>query len=394
MMDLIPFDKAYEIVMNAAFETGIETVDFTASLGRVLMADIRSDIDMPPFNKSTVDGFACRREDLGTELELIEMIPAGHQPERIVFKNQCSKIMTGAVVPEGADMVFMVEDSAILPSGKVRFTGSFSKENISCKGEDVRRGDVILEKGTLVKPQHIAIMAAAGSINVTVSKQPLVSVISSGSELVEPRQKPGISQIRNTNSYQLMSQVSRAGAVGNYLGIARDDEDITLDIINRAITHSDIVLITGGVSMGDFDFVPSVLERAGVRILFSRVNIQPGKPTTFGIHKKALVFGLPGNPVSSFLQFELLVRPLICKMSGYKWEPVIINVPMESAYSRKSADKRALIPVRITWESTAVPLEYHGSAHIAAFSEAYGILTLPEGIKSVEKGEMVSVRQI
>jgi len=394
MMDLIPFDKAYEIVMNAAFETGIETVDFTASLGRVLMADIRSDIDMPPFNKSTVDGFACRREDLGTELELIEMIPAGHQPERIVFKNQCSKIMTGAVVPEGADMVFMVEDSAILPSGKVRFTGSFSKENISCKGEDVRRGDVILEKGTLVKPQHIAIMAAAGSINVTVSKQPLVSVISSGSELVEPRQKPGISQIRNTNSYQLMSQVSRAGAVGNYLGIARDDEDITLDIINRAITHSDIVLITGGVSMGDFDFVPSVLERAGVRILFSRVNIQPGKPTTFGIHKKALVFGLPGNPVSSFLQFELLVRPLICKMSGYKWEPVIINVPMESAYSRKSADKRALIPVRITVESTAVPLEYHGSAHIAAFSEAFGILTLPEGIKSVEKGEMVSVRQI
>jgi molybdopterin molybdotransferase len=394
MMDLIPFDEAYRIVMNAAFETGNEAVSFTASSGRVLMADIRSDINMPPFNKSTVDGFACRREDLGTELELIETIPAGYQPERTVLKNQCSKIMTGAVVPEGADKVFMVEDSAILSSGKVRFTGSLSKGNISFMGEDIRIGDVILEKGTFIKPQHIAIMASVGSTNVTVSKQPVVSVISSGSELVEPGQMPGRSQIRNTNSYQLMAQVSRAGAEGSYLGIARDDEDITLEIINRAIAQSDIVLITGGVSMGDFDFVPSVLERAGVRILFSRVNIQPGKPTTFGIHKKALIFGLPGNPVSSFLQFELLVRPLICKMSGYKWEPVIISVPMERAFSRKSADKIVLIPVRITDEGTAVPLEYHGSAHIAAFSEAFGVLTLPEGKSSVEKGEMVSVRQI
>ena len=146
--------------------------------------------------------------------------------------------------------------------------------------------------------------------------------------------------------------------------------------------------------MGDFDFVPSVLERAGVSILFSRINIQPGKPTTFGIHHKALVFGLPGNPVSSFIQFELLVRPLLCKMAGYKWEPVILSLPMESSFTRKSADKIVLVPVRITEEGMATPVEYHGSAHIAAFSAAYGILTLPEGKKSVEKGEIVSVRQI
>jgi molybdopterin molybdotransferase len=221
-----------------------------------------------------------------------------------------------------------------------------------------------------------------------------VSVISSGNELVEPNEKPGISRIRNTNAYQLMAQVDRAGAIGNYLGIARDEEDVTLEIVNRAIAQSDIVLITGGVSMGDFDFVPSVLERAGVRILFSRVNIQPGKPTTFGIHQKALVFGLPGNPVSSFIQFELLVRPLLCKMTGNKWEPVILKVPMESSFFRKSAEKRVILPVRITEEGTAAPLEYHGSAHIGAFSEAYGILTIPESKKSVEKGEIVSVRQI
>jgi molybdopterin molybdotransferase len=191
-----------------------------------------------------------------------------------------------------------------------------------------------------------------------------------------------------------MAQTERAGATGSYLGIVRDDENATLDIIKRAIIQSDVVLITGGVSMGDFDFVPSVLERAGVKLLFSGIRIQPGKPTTFGIHQKALVFGLPGNPVSSFIQFELLVRPLLCKMAGYYWVPVIHNLPMEKAYSRKSADRRALVPVVITAEGEVSPVEYHGSAHISAFSTATGVIEVPEGIKSLERGEIVSVRQV
>ena len=156
-------------------------------------------------------------------------------------------------------------------------------------------------------------MALAGCTSVKVNKQPVVSVISSGNELVEPSEKPGLSQIRNTNSYQLMAQIERARAIGRYLGIVPDDEALTYNIISQAISQSDVVLITGGVSMGDFDFVPSVLEKAGVKLLFSRINIQPGKPTTFGLHEKALVFGLPGNPVSSFIQFELLVRPCYAK---------------------------------------------------------------------------------
>jgi molybdopterin molybdotransferase len=393
-MELIPFEEAYSIVMNSAFETEIETIDFTRSLNRVLKEDIACDMDMPPFNKSTVDGFACRRADLGAGLELIETIQAGSSPQKIVSENQCSKIMTGAAIPEGADMVFMVEDSSILTSGRVRFTGSSAKDNISPKGEDIRSGDIILKKGTLVRPQDLALMAMAGRTSVKAGKQPVVSVISSGNELVEPSEKPGFSQIRNTNSYQLMAQIHSAGAIGRYLGIARDDEDATFDIISRAISQSDVVLITGGVSMGDFDFVPSVLQRAGVRLLFSGINIQPGKPVTFGIHKKALVFGLPGNPVSSFIQFELLVRPLLWKMTGYQWKPVIIDLPMRSSFSRKSADRRALIPVSITEEGLVSPVEYHGSAHISAYSKATGIITLDEGILSVEKGEIVRVRQL
>jgi molybdopterin molybdotransferase len=393
-MELISFEEAYNIVMNSAFETETEIIDFNGSLNRVLKADIISDIDMPPFNKATVDGFACRRADLGGELEIIETIQAGSSPNQRIESAMCSKIMTGGEIPDGADMVFMVEDSVILPSGKVRYTGPFTKDNISPRGEDIRSGDRVLEKGRLVRPQDIALMALTGSTSVKVNKLPVVSVISSGNELVEPAEKPGLSQIRNTNSYQLMAQIARAGAIGKYLGIARDDEAATFEIINQAISVSDVVLITGGVSMGDFDFVHSVLERAGVRLLFSRINIQPGKPTTFGIHRKALVFGLPGNPVSSFIQFELLVRPLLCKMSGYEWTPVISNLPMESSYSRKSADRTALVPVAVTKDGLVSPVEYHGSAHISAFANATGIITLPEGKKSIEKGEIVSVRQV
>jgi molybdopterin molybdotransferase len=393
-MDLISFEEAYSIVMNSAFETEVETVAFTSALDRVLMADIKSDMDMPPFNKATVDGFACRRTDLGTELELIEIIPAGNIPLKRVSENQCSKIMTGAAVPEGADMVFMVEDSSVLPSGKVKFIGSSSKDNISPKGEDINSGDIVLKSGRLIKPQDIALMALAGYAEVRVTRQPVVAVISSGNELVEPSEKPSLSQIRNTNSYQLMAQIKRAGGLGKYLGIARDDEEATYDIICQAISESDVVLITGGVSMGDFDFVPSVLERAGVRLLFSRINIQPGKPTTFGVHKKALVFGLPGNPVSSFIQFELLVRPMLCKMMRYNWQPVVQMLPMDTSYSRKSSDRKAMIPVIVNEDGKVTPVEYHGSAHISAFSLATGIITVPEGRKSVEKGEIVSVRQI
>jgi molybdopterin molybdotransferase len=223
---------------------------------------------------------------------------------------------------------------------------------------------------------------------------PEVAVISSGSELVEPDRIPGKSQIRNSNASQLMAQVARAGALGRYYGIAADDEAQTLSIVEKAISENDMVLITGGVSMGDFDFVPSVLESAGVKILFTKVAVQPGKPTTFGLHPHAVIFGLPGNPVSSFIQFELLVRPLLSKMMGCEWRPLSINLPMNEKFMRRFADRMALIPVKITDNSHASPVEYHGSAHISALPEADGIVAMPVGKKVIEKGEIVNVRPI
>ncbi len=393
-MEIISFEEAYDIVLRNVLETGTESVSFIESLGRILAEDIASDMDMPPFNKSTVDGFACRKEDLGHDLEILETIAAGMQPSKEISDKQCSRIMTGAPLPEGADLVFMVEDSVILPSGKVSYNGSFTKENIAYKGEDIKQGDLVLRKGKLIKPQDVAVMASVGFTSVRVSRKPLVAVISSGDELVEPFIKPGVSQIRNSNAYQLLAQLLRAGALGKYYGIAKDDKEATYQLVKQAIAECDIVLLTGGVSMGDFDFIPAVLERAGVKILFSRINIQPGKPTTFGIHPNAFVFGLPGNPVSTFTQFELLVRPLICKMMGYDLKPFSVNIPMKVSFSRRLADRQAFIPVIITSDGLVSPVEYHGSAHISSLSLADGIISLESGKKSIEKGEIVNVRQI
>jgi molybdopterin molybdotransferase len=286
----------------------------------------------------------------------------------------------------------MVEDILLLPEGKLRFTKKTTKDNIAFRGEDIRKGDVVAVAGRQIRPQDIAVLASVGYVDVRAGRKPSVAVLSTGSELVEPSEKPAESQIRNSNASQLMAQIVQAGAAGKYYGIAGDHEEETFLAVEKALSENDIVIITGGVSMGDFDFVPSVIEKAGVRILFNRVAVQPGKPTTFGIHREAIVFGLPGNPVSSFMQFELLVKPLILKMMGGELHPVTCLLPMADRYIRKSADRMMVIPVKITGERQVVPVEYHGSAHISAIPGADGVISMETGKKVLENGEFVEVR--
>ncbi len=267
---MITFEEAYGIVMKYVFETETETIAFSDTWGRILDENIASDIDMPPFNRSAVDGYACNRIDLTNDLDLIEVVQAGKEPLRTVGEKQCSKIMTGAIVPGGCDVVFMKEESEILHDGKIRFTGIDPKLNISYKGEDVRKGDVVIKKGKYIQPQDIALMASVGHTSVRVKKKPVIGIISTGDELIDPSGYPALSQIRNSNASQLAAQVKRAGGTAVDFGIAPDDETVTFGIIEKAIKECDIVIITGGVSMGDFDFVPAVLERAGVKILFDQ----------------------------------------------------------------------------------------------------------------------------
>ncbi|MBL7103370.1 MAG: molybdopterin molybdotransferase MoeA [Bacteroidales bacterium] len=391
---MIKFEEALKIVENSAFILDNERVDFKESLNRVLAEDIKSDIEMPPFDKSAVDGYACKKEDLFNELEVIEIIPAGKVPEKDIAKNQCSKIMTGAPMPKGTDTVVMVEDVEETGENKIRYLKSKVKNNICYRGEDIKEDEIVLKKGTLIKPQHIAVLATTGSVNPMVYRQAKVAVFSTGDELVEPDKKPSVSRIRNSNAYQLLAMVKNAGAIPEYTGIASDTEESTREMITKAFKRNDIVILSGGVSMGDFDYVPQILEELGVELKFKSIAVQPGRPTVFGIREKQFIFGLPGNPVSSFVQFELLVKPFIYRLSGFNYIPVRINLPMGKDYIRKKSTSLSWLPVRIYDNGEVYPIEYHGSAHINALTSANGLISVPIGQTILKKGDLVNVRQI
>ena len=391
---MIEFEDALRTVTDLSYEVGTEKVDMLDALNRVLAQDVRSDMNMPPFDKSAVDGYACRKEDLLMELKVLETVPAGKMPTMKVGQGECSKVMTGAPIPEGADSVIMVEDTEELEGGTIRYLKDKVKNNICFLGEDIELDAVILEKGTLIQPQHIAVLATAGCTNPVVYRKIRVAVISTGDELVEPDKKPQPSQIRNSNAYQLITQIRKFGAVADYVGIASDTEEDTRKKISRALDGNDVVLLSGGVSMGDFDHVPKVLNDLDVKLKFESIAVQPGRPTVFGSRNRQFIFGLPGNPVSSFVQFELLVKPLLYKLSGLTYRPVNWRLPLGRNYTRRKSGRLSWMPVEINESGEVIPIEYHGSAHINALTAAHGLISIPIGITELRKGELVYVRQI
>jgi len=229
--------------------------------------------------------------------------------------------------------------------------------------------------------------------NPLVYKQPLVGIISTGDELVEPAEKPDISQIRNSNAAQLMAQVKACNAIPAYFGIAKDTEASTREIITQALESSDVVLLTGGVSMGDFDYVPKVLNDLGIEIRFKSIAVQPGRPTVFGTSDGKYLFGLPGNPVSSFVQYELLVRPMLYQMMGNNYQALTFDLPMGETYTRRKAKRKSFLPVSIK-NGKVWPVSYHGSAHIHSYIYADGIVAVEIGNTTLEEGTLVNVRQI
>lgn len=391
---MIPFEEAYEIIMNKAFTLGSEHVRLEHALGRILAEDVIADMEMPPFNKSAVDGFACRKEDLDKELTIIETIPAGKSPEKYVGNGECAKIMTGAMIPKGADAVIMVEHTEVTGHGKIRYDRDTVKNNICAQGEDIQQGQVLLPRGTKVAPKHVAVLATAGYSNPLVARRIKTGIISTGNELVEPSEKPGSSKIRNSNAWQLMAQVKEAGAEYSYLGIAADAKSATYEFISRALLNNTVVILTGGVSMGEYDFVPEVFSELGIKIHIDSIAIQPGRPTVFGTKGEQFVFGLPGNPVSSFVQFELLVKPMLLKMMGHKYEPSVIRLPLAKKYRRNKSTRRSLVPVKVETDGRVYPIEYHGSAHINSLTSANGLITVPVGTTEINEGDWVDVRQI
>lgn len=390
---MIRFCRALETVLSSVVRVDAEDVPLNQANGRVLYKDIASDIDMPPFDKSAMDGYACRAADLDRPLKIVETIAAGYRPQKSVGQGECSKIMTGAMVPEGADCVIMVEHTEER-DGLVQALKKGGPSNICRQAEDLSRGDMVLVRGTRISPPEIALLASVGCDPVPVARRPVVGILATGSELVEPFQKPDSVQIRNSNSYQLAAQIERAGCLSLYFGIAEDSPESIDRMLKQALAESDVVLLSGGVSMGDFDFVPGILRQNGVDIRFDKVAIKPGKPTVFGTKGDKYFFGLPGNPVSTFVLFEMLVRPFLLRLMGSFDQRVQVPGKLKGSMKRKKTDRMDYIPVYLDADGVVNRIEYHGSAHIHAYVKANGIIALPVGVLEMEAGSEVVVTLI
>ncbi len=274
----------------------------------------------------------------------------------------------------------------------IRFTGAQTPDNIFGRAADIRAGQVVLPKGEWINPQHVAVLASVGCARPLVAQRPKVGVIASGDELVPPTARPGPSQIRNSNGSQLGAQLATMGLKARDYGIVKDVASEIDAVLKIALAENDVVIISAGVSVGDFDLVPAALERNGVRLRFEKIAVKPGKPTVFGVWERGYCFGLPGNPVSTFVVFELLVKPFLYRLMGHDYRPRYVQMRLDGPITRKDSDRQSWIPVRITSEETAEPVQYHGSAHLSSLCDAGGLVPIEIGVASVGQGTPVRVR--
>ena len=321
---MIDFADALRRVIVRAKPLAAQSVPLTGSLGRTLAQNVRARAPIPPFAKATMDGYAVRADDSrpdaagqAAELAVIEDLPAGRISRRAIGRGQAVRIMTGAPLPKGADAVVMVEDTEKAGTRVKIFRAVAPGDNIGRAGEDLEKGDLILEKGDLIGPAEVGMLAALGLASVRVVRRPKLAVIATGDEIVEPGKKAGPGCIWNSNGYSLLSLAIQAGTEASYLGIARD-KNSQLKLKIQKARSADILVISGGVSVGDYDLVKEELRGLGVRPVFWQLRIKPGKPTFFGVRGRQLVFGLPGNPTSAMVMFHLFVRPAIDRMLGRK----------------------------------------------------------------------------
>jgi molybdopterin molybdotransferase len=391
---VISVDDALSTVLANAPRLPSEEVALADALGRVLAGDVASDVAMPPFNRSAMDGYALRAEDLSTVptvLEVVGQVRAGEVPRGAVGPRQAIQIMTGAPVPAGATAVQPVEKTRGFDGGRrVEILAPVvAGANIAPCGSEVREGDVVLAQGTVVTPAVIAVLAAVGAARVSVGRQPRVKVLVTGDELVEVTERPVAGQIRNSNGYAVTAQARLAGAGVESLGVVADDAERIAVAVERGL-DADVFLVSGGVSEGLYDFVEPALERLGVELLFTKVAIKPGAPLVFGRRGGALVFGLPGNPVSAQVTFELFVRPALLRMQG----ATVVSRPtveVEIAGRVKNrSGRRAHSPACVMWEAgrlLAHPLRSRGSADIVAHAKANALLVMEADRLHAEAGE-------
>lgn len=395
--------------LRFAYSRKTEIVSLSYALGRVLGRPVLADRDQPPFDRSTRDGYACHAADLasGQPLPVIGQIRAGdpiEMPRVKLPQGQAIEIMTGAPVPSGADHVVMLEHVEYDESGnairlresRIEKHAPLSGANIVPAGAEARRGDILLHAGTRLLPSHIAAGAACGAALVHCYAPPRVSILASGDELVDLETIPLSHQIRNSNSYSLAAQVTAAGGMPNRMPLVRDDPGHMQSAIRMAM-DSDLLLLSGGVSMGKYDFAAESLAALGAEFIFTGVLIQPGKPVIFGRlpHASGMkyFFALPGNPVSTMVTFALFVHPLLCALAGDDNRVPRFALARLGAEVRTKPGLTRFLPAILAGGPSAevTPVEWQGSGDLANTAAANCFLMVPPDRDCLAPGDVVSI---
>jgi molybdopterin molybdotransferase len=393
---MIPISEALHIVKKNSKILEQYSVDLGSSAGRVLAEEIVADMDLPPFDRSQMDGFAVRVEDVKTlpaNLKIVGESVAGKGWHEELKSGEAVRIMTGAPVPVGADSVQKVE-LTMESDGIVKILETTKiGQNIVIKASEMSAGEVVFEKGEIITQNMIATLASFGYEQVKVSNRPRVSILATGSEIVDISEKPGQDQIRNSNSWML------AEFAGNYaevtvLPIAKDDLESLKETINNAVKWCDCLIISGGVSVGDYDFTKPALRDLGAEIFFEKVSLKPGKPTVFAKINNTLIFGLPGNPVSVAVTFFVFVRTALLLMQRAKTPELKKGFAKLTHPIKATKERDAMLPVSLetneNGELTVETLRFSGSSNFIAFSRANGLVFVPQE-RSLAAGDVAQV---
>ena len=390
--------EAQHLILHSVIALGVETVQLDQSVGRVLAQEIHANRDLPPYDVSAMDGFALRSADLAgvpVVLEIIEDIKAGDLPGKILQTGQCARIMTGAPVPVGADAVIRVEETQEAGATAVRINKAVKPGNdIRLRGENMKDGDVVLTAGTEITPGVIGVLATVKAARFSVFRRPRVAILSTGNELEGMDEAVDLNKIPNANSYALMAQVQALGIEPVLLGIARDDPAELEQYLKRGLEY-DVLLVSGGTSVGVHDYVRPTIEKLGVEMKFWRLAIRPGHPLAFGTTHKTAVFGLPGNPVSSMVCFEQFVIPALRQMMGNKrWYRRTVTARV--AHDVKFRPGRTeFIRVQLTRDDNGYIASSTGtqsSGVLLSMARADGLMVIPSDSTGLAAGAQVVVQ--
>ncbi|MFZ8861850.1 MAG: gephyrin-like molybdotransferase Glp [Thermocrinis sp.] len=397
---MMPYEEALSIVLSHCSTLPTERVYLLDALGRVLAEDVISEEDRPSFDNSAMDGYAVHWEDIKdapVELLVAGEIPAGAEETFELPKGCAIKIFTGAPIPKGATAVVPVEYTEA-KDGKVLIKEAFKEgANIRRKGEELKAGEVVLQKGTILRHYEVGLLASLNKVQVEVSRRPRVAVLSTGDEikdLGEPITKP--SQIRTSNGYTLMAGISLAGGEPHYLGIVPDEPDRLKKALSQ-LEDYDVFITTGGVSMGDRDYIKTLVEEVGVKVHFHKVRIKPAKPILFGTYKegKGLFFGIPGNPVSCAMAFDLIVKPALLKMQSAKdYTPKTLWAKLKRDFSRRDPERREFVRAILSLEGQQLVCDFSQklqSHMLTSYVGANCYMVVREGVKELKGGELVEV---